>query len=196
MRTLILSVLLSLSVAVPVLAGDEKSGNDLDIKPGTNSFQALIGLLDASSPTYDRIFATGVAADCGLATADSGNDGMALDIFCIEVSDGEPIEIIVDPAQTNIADTVLTLYCDPFDPLLPGQNVIAYDDDDGIGTLSALTSGDGIRLVPGREYWVVVSTYGAGMYGQFRVSLSDNAFPCGGVAVDGATWGDLKGMYR
>ena len=107
-----------------------------------------------------------------------------------------PVEIIVDPTLTTISDTVLTLYCDPFDPMAPALNVVAYDDDDGMGTLSALTASDDIRLVPGREYWVVVSTYGAGMYGSFTVQLSDNAAPCGGVAVDGATWGDLKGMYR
>lgn len=188
-------ILASLALALPALAG-EKALDAFDIKPRLTSFQVLAGTLDASSPTYDRIHGTAVNAACGAPALDSLNDGMAFDIFCIEVIDGAPVEIVIDPSQTNVADTVLTLYCDPFDPLAPSLNMVAFDDDDGVGTLSALSAADDIRLVPGREYWVVVSTYGAGMYGSFTVQLSDNAFPCGGVAVEGATWGDVKGLYR
>ncbi|MBK7769455.1 MAG: hypothetical protein IPI48_02680 [bacterium] len=185
----------TMSLALPALA-QEKSLDSVNIKPGKAGFQMLPGTFDASSPTYDRIYGNDVDAACGAPMLDSANNGMAFDIFCIEVTDSAPVEIIVDPTLTTISDTVLTLYCDPFDPMAPALNVVAYDDDDGMGTLSALTASDDIRLVPGREYWVVVSTYGAGMYGSFTVQLSDNAAPCGGVAVDGATWGDLKGMYR
>lgn len=185
----------TMGLAQPAVA-QEKSLDSVDIKPGLAGFQMLPGALNALSPIYDRIYGSDVDVSCGAPAMDSANNGMAFDIFCIEVTDGEPVEIIVDPALTTISDTVLTLYCDPFDPMAPTLNVVAYDDDDGMGTLSALTASDDIRLVPGREYWVVVSTYGAGMYGSFTVHLSDNAAPCGGVAIDGATWGDLKGMYR
>lgn len=195
MRTLKSLIMMSLALALPAMAG-EKGLDTIDIKPKLASFQTFSGVLDGSSPVYDRIYSTSVDGNCGAPTFDSLNDGMAFDIQCIEVTDTNPIEIVLDPALTGITDTVLTLYCDPFDPLAPSQNVVAFDDDDGMGTLSALSTADDIRLVPGREYWVVISTYGAGMVGAYTVQLSDNVFPCGGVAVEGATWGDLKGMYR
>jgi hypothetical protein len=34
------------------------------------------------------------------------------------------------------------------------------------------------------------------MYGNYTVQLSDNVFPCGGVASEGTTWGGIKGLYR
>jgi hypothetical protein len=188
-------ILMSLALALPAMAG-EKSLDTVDIKSGPSSFQSISGTLDANSPVYDRIHGTVADSDCGAPVFDSVNNGMAFDIQCVEVTDANPIEIVLDSGQTNISDTVLTLYCDPFDPVAPWLNVVAFDDDDGVGTLSALSAADDIRLVPGREYWIVVSTYGAGMHGSFTVQMSDNVFPCGGVAVDGATWGDLKGMYR
>lgn len=199
MRKLPFVTLLSLTgilAAAGSAAAGEKALDTVNIKAGPASFQVLAGVLDASSPTWDRIHTAAVDANCGAPALDSANDGMPFDIFCIEVSDTEPVQIVLDADLTSLTDTVLTLYCDPFDPAAPDRNVIAFDDDDGVGTRSALTAADDIRLVPGREYWVVVSTYGAGMYGTFRVQLGDNAFPCGGVAVDGATWGDVKGMYR
>lgn len=195
MRTLKSLILMSLALALPALA-QEKSLDAVNIKAGRSSFQTFSGTLDGNSPVYDRIYGTTADADCGAPVFDSLNNGMAFDIQCVEVIDTHPIAIVLDAGLTSLTDTVLTLYCDPFDPTAPSLNVVAFDDDDGTGTLSALSVSDDIRLVPGREYWVVVSTYGAGMLGGYTVQLGDNVFPCGGVAVQGATWGDLKGMYR
>lgn len=195
MRALILMSLASLMLALPA-AAKEKALDAVDIKPRTTGFQPLAGTFSASSPTYDRIYGGAADAGCGAPAWDSLNDGTPYDIFCVEVTDTGPIEIIVDPAVTNIADTVLTLYCDPFDPLAPAANVVAFDDDDGVGTLSALSVSDDIHLVPGLSYWIVVSTYGAGMHGFFTVQLGDNILPCGGVGIEATSWGGLKGMYR
>jgi len=188
-------IMVSLALALPAMAA-EKALDAVNIKLGTTSFQTFSGTLDGSSPVYDRISSTAVDANCGAPAFDSLNDGMAFDIQCIEVMDTNPIEIILDPGLTSISDTVLTLYCDPFDPLAPSLNVVAFDDDDGVATLSALSVPDNIRLVPGLKYWVVVSTYGAGMYGNYTAQLSDNVFPCGGVANESTTWGGIKGLYR
>ena len=191
-----LSLTVALSSAALAAPASEKALDPVDVKPRATSFQVLAGALDGSSPTYDRIYGTTVAGNCAAPVSDSMNDGMSFDLFCVEVIDGSAVEIIIDPALTGISDTVLTLYCDPFDPQAPAQNVVAFDDDDGVGTLSAIAASDDVRLVPGREYWVVVSTYGAGMYGGFTVQLGDNVLPCGGVAIEGATWGGVKGLYR
>jgi hypothetical protein len=188
-------IMMSLALALPAMAA-EKALDAVNIKSGIASFQTFSGTLDGSSPIYDRIHGTAVDANCGAPMFDSVNDGMAFDIQCVEVIDTNPIEIILDPRLTNISDTVLTLYCDPFDPLAPSLNVVAFDDDDGMATLSALAVPDNIRLVPGLKYWVVVSTYGAGMHGSYTVQLSDNVFPCGGVASEGTTWGGIKGLFR
>lgn len=188
-------IMMSLALALPAAAA-EKTANAVNVKAALTGFQTFSGTLDGSSPIYDRIHGTTADPGCDAPVLDSLNDGMAFDIQCLEVIDTDPIEIILDPAATDITDTVLTLYCDPFDPQAPSLHVVAFDDDDGMATLSALSASDDIRLVPGLKYWLVVSTYGAGMHGSYTVQLSDNVFPCGGVAIKGATWGDLKGMYR
>ncbi len=155
------------------------------------------GSLTAASGTYDRIYTTGnIDAQCGAETTDSANDGMYYDLYCLQVDDYQPIEMILDASGTNIIDTVLTLYCSPFDPLNPDLNVVAFDDDSGMDTLSAFTLSHGIRLVPGEEYWLVISTYGANMTGEYLIQKSSNVYDCGAVANEETNWGSLKGMYR
>ena len=39
------------------------------------------------------------------------------------------------------------------------------DDDSGVATLSAITAASQVALQPGRQYWLVISSYGAGMTG-------------------------------
>ena len=155
------------------------------------------GSLTAASGTYDRIYNLGaVATDCTGEAVDSANNGMYYDLYCLQVDDTNPIELILDANGTNIIDTVLTLYCSPFDPVQPELNVVAFDDDSGEGTLSALTAARNIALAPGQEYWLVISTFGANMTGDYVLQKSSNVFDCGAVANERATWGNIKGMYR
>jgi len=155
------------------------------------------GSLTVMSSTYDRIYNLGaVDAQCGAEAIDSENDGMYYDLYCLQVDDTNPIELVLDAGGTNIADTVLTLYCALFDPLNPELNVVAFDDDSGEATLSALTAAHDIRLDPGQEYWLVISTYGADMTGNYLLQKSSNVYDCGAVANDRASWGSIKGMYR
>lgn len=158
---------------------------------------ALDGVLSFESGTYDRIYNQGnVNTECGAEALDSENDGMFYDMICLQVDDNNPIELVVDPQGTDITDTVLTLYCSPFDPTHPEQNVVAFDDDGGMGTLSAFTAADNITLTEGHEYWLVVSTYGAGMTGNYLIQRSSNVYDCGVVADEDASWGSVKGLYR
>ena len=69
-------------------------------------------------------------------------------------------------------DTTITLYCDPFDPGNTLTNVVAYDDDDGVGTLSAFTAADGIALQPGNTYWLIMSTFSGGVTGDFQIDCT------------------------
>jgi len=157
----------------------------------------VLGALTAQSGTYDRIYNQGaVDVQCGAEAIDSANDGTYYDLFCLQVDDEDPIELILDAAGTNITDTVLTLYCAPFDPLHPEQNVLAFDDDSGESTLSAFTLAQNIVLTPGEEYWLVVSTYGAGMTGNYVIQRSGNVYDCGIVGDEETNWGSVKGLFR
>jgi hypothetical protein len=157
----------------------------------------VAGSLTTSSGTYDRIYTSGgVDAQCGAEAFDSANDGMYFDIYCLQVDDNNPIDLILDANGTNIADTVLTLYCSPFNPTQPQLNVVAFDDDSGESTLSAITAAQIVRLVEGQEYWLVISSYGANMTGDYVIQKSSNVYDCGVVTNERATWGAIKGMYR
>lgn len=163
----------------------------------TSSNPPFFGVISDQLGTYDRIYNQGaVDAQCGAEVLDSANDGMYYDILCLQVDDTNPIELVVAADGTDIIDTVLTLYCSPFDPLFPDRNVIAFDDDSGLNTLSAFTLSDDIRLAPGSEYWLVISTFGANMTGNYVIQPSGNVYDCGAVANEAASWGAVKGLYR
>ncbi len=176
----------------------EKSADVLDVRADKSSNGSLVaGSLTTISGTYDRIYTMGqVDANCGAETSDSANDGMYYDVYCLQVDDTKPIELVLDASGTDITDTVLTLYCNPFDPMNPDQNVIAFDDDSGVAVLSAITASKQVALEMGQEYWLVISTYGAGMTGNYLIQKSSNVYDCGVVATESTTWGAVKGMYR
>jgi hypothetical protein len=156
----------------------------------------LQGSLTEDSPTYDRAFGREISSDCDAPFSDSANDGVYLEFFCVKSTDANPIELVVVSAGTNIIDTVLTLYCQDFDPSNPLGNGVAYDDDGGEGTMSAITREDGVVLTPGRVYWAVLSTYGASMTGSFLIQASPNLVTCDAVPAAASSWGTLKAIYR
>jgi hypothetical protein len=175
----------------------EKKPDFANAVPSKSLGQSVTGTLSASSATYDRIYNAGeVDAQCGAPALDSANNGMYFDVYCLQVDDHNPIELVLDATGTNLTDTVLTLYCTQFDPARPELNVVAFDDDGGQGTLSAFTAADNIRLFEGQEYWLVISSFGARMTGSYVLQKSSNVFDCGIVANQGSSWGSLKGMYR
>lgn len=128
------------------------------------------GSLTAASPTWDRIFGSAVDLTCNAAMSDSSNDGQYYEEIPIQVTATENLEAEV--ISFTGGDTVIALYCDPFDPANPGLNAIAYDDDDGVGTLSAFVAGDGITLQPGNTYYLVFSTFSGAVVGDFTINFT------------------------
>ncbi len=190
--SVILAVMLGTSAAWAV----EKIPDLQDAMPQTGFRSVLQGALTASSPTYDRAFGDEISLNCDAPLTDSVNDGMYVEFFCIKSTDSNPVELVVDAAGTDIIDTVLTIYCQNFDPSDPLGNAIAYDDDGGEGTMSAITYDDGVILTPETVYWVVLSTYGASMTGTFLIQTSENLVTCDSVPTTSTTWGALKSTYR
>lgn len=119
----------------------------------------LTGTLNARSPHYDRIISNTPSLSCSAITADSAQNNMPYTAFTFEANIEEYFEASVQASGTSIIDPVMTLYCDPFDPEAPGDNVVAYDDNDGDGMLPAFTRADAILLTPGTRYWLILSTW-------------------------------------
>jgi hypothetical protein len=107
--------------------------------------------------------------NCNATSTDSGFDGAFHEPIPIATTVAERLAVAVLSAGTTIGDTVLSLHCDPFDPLSPADNLIAYDDDGGEGLLSAFTGDDAIALDPGTTYWLVLSTFATGDSGDYEI---------------------------
>ena len=188
-------------LAVAILAGfamaaDEKIQDKDYVFEGTSRIQ-ITGTLDSSSPTWNRAFGSGAPSlDCIFGLTDSGNDGQSFDQICITTTDDNPIEIVVDGNATVIGDTTLHIYCDIFDPNSPLDNCVYYDDDGGEGLYSAITLADNVFLPPGFEFWLVLSTFGAGDFGDFVIDTSDNVTLCGTVATEPTDWSSIKSLFR
>jgi len=138
--------------------------------PDAPAADSYSGSLTASSSVWNRIFGSAVDPGCAAAMSDSGNDGQYYEAIPIEVSATE--DLAAEVISFTGGDTVIAVYCDPFDPLNPLTNVIAYNDDGGAGTLSAFTAADGVTLQPGNTYWLVFSTYTGGVVGDFTIDFT------------------------
>jgi hypothetical protein len=133
--------------------------------PTAWAVDSVSGVLDGSSPTWDRRVPDDGFRNlgCGLITNDSSNDGMGYAVFEIQVSEPEDLAVSVVAGGTTISDTILYLYCDPFDPLQPANNLIATADDilPGQDLLSAFTPARDIMLTPGQSYFLVLTGFTA-----------------------------------
>ena len=89
-------------------------------------------------------------------------------------------------------DTVIYLYCDPFDAMNPTVNGVYMDDDDGEGLLSAIFPENGVTLTPGNDYWFVICAYYYTQFGTYTVETSDNVALCGTVGTEDSTWSRLR----
>jgi hypothetical protein len=128
------------------------------------------GTLDGSSPTWNRIFTGDVNTSCAATSSDSSADGQYYEAIPIQVAAAEDLEAEV--TSFTGGDTVIAVYCDPFDPANPATNLVAYDDDGGSGTLSAFFAADAVNLQPGNTYWFVFSTFGSAVTGDFDIAFT------------------------
>ena len=113
------------------------------------------GVLTTSSPVFSRSRISGsyyyeaysfVAPTSGIATFET-TDAL--------FSDGEN-------------DTYLHLYQTSFNPANPNTNLIAYDDDSGLGVLSLISQ----TLTAGTTYIIVATTYSSSVTGTYRLQAS------------------------
>lgn len=130
------------------------------------------GTITTSSPTWNRIYGCDVSPACAAVCSDSGVDGQYYHVIPIEVTAAENLECEVTAFQGTAGDSTIQVYCDPFDPVQPLTNVVAYDDDDGSGALSIFTAADGVLLQPGRTYYLVFSPFYANEVGDFTIAFT------------------------
>lgn len=189
-------LLLALVLGASAALAAEKVPDPMDSTAKVGFHSVLQGSLTHASPTYNRAFGDAVSSGCDAPFEDSANDEVYLEYFCIKSTDARPIELVVVDAGTNIIDTVLTIYCGNFDPTNPLENGIAFDDDGGVGTLSAITLADEVILTEGQTHWAVLSTFGANMTGNFLIQASPNVVSCNAVPDTPTAWGAMKAIYR
>jgi len=116
------------------------------------------------APTYDRIFTSSVDPNCMAPSSFSGS-GVGVPYALIEVHTanpaGENLIAAVNPAGTDVDDTTMSFYCDPFNPADASLNLVAYNDDVSFPTnlLSAFDGTEGAFMQPGVSYFLVVSLF-------------------------------------
>lgn len=171
---------LLLLAAMPALAQsdaiDNGSGNDgaSEKEPDTMEYR-LINRADSEagdlngSQTFDRRFLVTYDGSCAAASSDSSNDGVAYEVFTFYSPSGQNIDAEV--VLGTLADSVLFVYCDPFNPASPTDNLVAWDDDGGVGLASAIVPADGIALSPGVTYQFVVSGFNNTHLGTYTLNV-------------------------
>ncbi len=155
----------------------------------------ITGELTDNSPTFNRWRPNdygAVSVDCMLPMEYNYTTEPHYDLYCLNVTDGEAIEVVVTESSF---DTVIYLYCDPFDPMNSMDNAVIFDDDDGEGLQSAIQLTDNVTLTPGNDYWLVVCAYST-QIGTFTIQTSDNVELCGGVPVQSSDWSSIKQLFE
>ncbi|MFO7654831.1 MAG: hypothetical protein R6X25_13600 [Candidatus Krumholzibacteriia bacterium] len=188
----ILLLLVSTATARPGPAVDSRAD-----APNERSRLEILGSLETSDAMFLRSFPSdysAVSLDCDLVLQYQATEPTYYDVHCITVVDADSIEIEV--TEGDLLDTVLILYCDPFDPEHSGDNAVVYDDDGGAGGLSAIFATDGVTLTPGQEYWLVICGYTHHSQGPYTIATSANIALCESTAVSPATWTSVKRAYR
>jgi hypothetical protein len=195
MSKTLMALALVLVAGLAIAADEKRPEGDYTIQNPSRT--EITGELTQESPTWHRSFGSGTPSPaCAFSLTLSGNFGQYFDAICIQVTDQGPIEVEVTVEGTTINDTTLHLFCDPFDSGDSLANAVFYNDDGGVGLLSAFTLANNIVLSPGENYWLVLSTFSAGDMGTYRMVTSDNVIVCGSVSLDQADWSTIKDLFR
>ena len=161
--------------ALLVVAGfawaDVKESDTVDYMVMTEA-DSTPGNLDGSN-TFDRRWGVTYDGTCAAASLDSSQNGTSYQVFGIWSPTNEALEAEV--VLGSLADSVLFLYCDPFDPMSPEVNLAAWDDDDGAGFGSAFTPADGYMIDANTPYQLVVTGWGPANLGDFTLTLGGDA---------------------
>ncbi len=181
MKKVVSFILVALVTVVPLVAsadaGGEKAPDTTEFTLGSGSrSDTTTGNLDGSQ-VFDRRWDVTYDGTCNATSNDSSQDGVSYQAFAIHSTATE--NLVAEVTSGALSDSVLFLYCDPFDPANPDQNLVAWDDDDGTGFLSAFTDADGYQIQANTTYYLVVTGWGPSDQGTFTLNL-------GGTAVFGA----------
>lgn len=192
----VIVTLLVLALAGLAIASDlPKDIDRVDYVMDSPSRIVITGELTVDSPTFERWRPTSyeeLGLNCDLVMTSSYTTQPHYDLYCFNVSDNEPVEFVVDDASF---DTVIYIYCDPFNPADATQNAVYMDDDDGAGLNSAIFAANGVTLNPGQDYWFLICSYSSTV-GTYSVMTSDNVALCGAVANEASSWSNLKGLFN
>ena len=193
----VMVILLALIVVSIAIAADDpiKEPDNRDYVMDQPSRIVIAGELTAASPTFHRWRPASyedLGLNCDLVMTSDYSTEPHYDQYCFNVSTSDPVEFVVTDADF---DTVIYIYCDPFDALDATENAVFMDDDDGAGLLSAIVATDGVTLNPGDDYWFIICSYSSTV-GTYSVSTSDNVALCGTVATDASTWTNVKGLFK
>ena len=195
MKKVIVILLVMIVTTVAFATTDPiKDADTVDYVMDEPSRIVIDGELTAETPTFHRWGPASyreVGLDCDLVMTSDYSTEPHFDQYCFNVSTDDPVEFVVTEAGF---DTVIYIYCDPFDPADATLNAVKMDDDNGVGLLSAITVADGVTLTPGEDFWFIICSYSSTI-GTYSVSTSDNVVLCG-VANEGSTWSGVKGLYR
>lgn len=187
MRRLFLIGLCVMALAVTVPAADEKSPDTRDYR-GAVAAGSQAGNL-VNTQVYDRVFSVIYNGTCAATSSDSSQNGTAYQVFQFHSPSGQMADIWTSQTGT-LTDSVIFVYCDPFNPLTPSQNLVAWDDDDGAGMMSAITPADGVQLQPNTTYNLVVTGFSPTSTGTYTVDLGgDLVFGPAAPIPSVNTWG-------
>jgi hypothetical protein len=135
-------------------------------------YETVLGRLDGSSPKWNRITSdSSVNLNCEKIPQDSSLDDQPYNAIPIRSATGGLFTAIINKQGAGIGDTVMALYCDPFEADNPTANLIAYDDDGGDGELSGFFAYDNITLAANTRYWLVVTTFNSAQTGAYSLCL-------------------------
>jgi len=152
----------------------EKSNDTMDYTIAAESrSDSTTGNLDGSN-TFDRVWDVNLDLTCNASSSDSYNDGVSYQVFEFHTPTEENLDAAIQPGG-SLNDSVMFIYCDPFDAANPAANLVFYDDDGGDGLLSAITPADGVTLSADTTYHMVISGYSDSHQGTFTINLGGNA---------------------
>ena len=191
-------ILLTLMIATVAFAADDpiKEPDNRDYVMDQPSRIVIADELTEASPTFHRWRPASyedLGLNCDLVMTSDYSADPHYDQHCFNVTTDAPVEFVVTDAGF---DTVIYIYCDPFDANDATLNGVFMDDDDGAGLNSAIVVADGVTLTPGNDYWLVVCGYWSAQFGTYSISTSDNVALCGTVATDASTWSNVKGLFN
>ena len=119
------------------------------------------GSLSAGDPTYNRTLSGNPPSNLSAVGTAVSYDVYA---FTVTANGTYVVETLsADLGNGTTDDTFISLYQNVFNPAASLSDVLAADDDSGSGLLSTITA----TLSSGVNYFLVVSSFGNGQFGDY-----------------------------